>query len=84
MSMSRIQREISEIAYDAWNNGDTYTVSELADELYQNGFEPGNGRGLYRQISTTYDRAVDEGNQGIADCIANCFTDDYGNYVWQR
>jgi hypothetical protein len=83
-SMNSIQREISNIAYNAWNNGETYTVSELADELYEQGFTPGHGRGLYRQISTTYDRAVEEGNQGIADCIANCFTDDDGNYVWQR
>lgn len=82
--MNSIQRAISNIAYNAWNKGETYTVSELAEEFYQRGFTPGNGRGLYRQISTTYNRAIEEGNQGIADCIANCFTDTDGNYVWQR
>ncbi|MBK5247560.1 MAG: hypothetical protein JJE49_09885 [Peptostreptococcaceae bacterium] len=82
--MSSIQREISNIAYNAWNNGKTYTVSELADELRNHGVTPGNGRGLYRQISTTYACAVEEDNQGIADCIANCFTDDDGNYAWKN
>lgn len=80
--MNKIQREISKIAYEAWNSGDTYTVSELADELYRRGFSPGKGRGLYRQISTAYDRALEEDNQGVADCIANCFTDDDGEYIW--
>ena len=32
--MNIIQREISSIAYTAWNNGETFTISELSDELY--------------------------------------------------
>lgn len=82
MSMSAIQREISNIAYNLWNNGETMTISELSEELESRGFNPGNGRGLYKQISTTYSRAVEENNQGVADCIANCFTTDDGRYAW--
>ena len=81
--MSTIQREIAKIAYEAYHNDIVMTVSELSDELEDRGFNPGRGRGLFRQISTTYDRAIEEGDQGVADCIASCFTDDDGYYCWQ-
>ena len=82
--MSPIQREIAEIAYDTYHNGETMTVSELSEELESRGFTPGSGRGLFRQISTTYDRARQERDNGVADCIASCFTDDNGNYCWEE
>ena len=81
--MSPIQREIAKIAYDTYHNDGTMTVSELSDELESRGFTPGEGRGLFRQISTTYDRARSEKDYGIADAIASSFTDDNGNYCWQ-
>ena len=81
--MSPIQREIAKIAYDTYHNGETKTISELSNELKARGFTPGIGRGIYKQISSTYDRAVEEGDKGIADCIANCFTDNKGKYSWK-
>lgn len=81
--MSGIQREISDIAYRAWNEGRTLDLFELSVELNQAGFNSSPNRGLCRQIGTAYQRAVDEGNQGIADCIANCFTDEWGNHYWE-
>ena len=81
--MSEIQRAIASIAYDTYHNDETMTVSELSEVLISRGYTPGSGRGLYRQISTTYDRAKQERDYGLADCIASCFTDDDGNYCWQ-
>lgn len=70
MSMNDIQRAISDIAYHAWNNGETLSLLELSIRLNAEGFPSSPNRGLLRQISTAYDRAVKEGNQGVADCIA--------------
>ena len=82
--MNTVQREISEIAYEKWNRGVKVSYSELRKELTLKGLKAGkNNRGLGRQIKTTYDRAVQEKNQGIADCIASCFTNDKGEYFWK-
>ena len=83
--MSEVQREISIIAYVKWNKGITLKYSELRKELISRGLKPSaNNRGLGRQIKTAYDCAIQEDNQGIADCIANCFTDEDGKHIWKR
>ena len=84
MSMTPIQREISNIAYYKWNSGLKMTASELSTELIKRGFTPGEKRGLFMQIYSAYKRCVEEKNQGIADCIVNCFTLNNGKYAWPQ
>lgn len=84
MSMSAIQREISNIAYYKWNKGVKLTASELSTELIRRGFTPGKKRGLFSQINSAYKRAKEEKNPGIANCIANCFTLNNGKYAWLK
>lgn len=78
--MNEVQREISIIAYINWNKfGGSMSYTKLREELNARGLHSNpNNRGLGRQIATAYDRAIQEKNQGIADCIANYFTNDAG------
>lgn len=83
--MNIIQRAISDIAEDRWNRGIRVTYSELREELNSKGLRAGkNNRGLGRQIKTAYDRAIQENNQDKANCIANCYTKDNGEYAWEK
>jgi hypothetical protein len=83
--MSEIQREISKIAYDKWNKGITVTFSALRKTLLSMRLKPGTtDRALGQQIKAAYNHSIEEKNQGIADCIANCFTDENGELFWKR
>lgn len=83
--MNPEMRAISEIACRSWNDGKCIKVSELRVMLSRAGLKPGAGRGLFTQIRCAYKRAVEEGNQGIADCIACCYLKDDGTtYAYRR
>ena len=82
--MNPEMRAISEIAYRSWNEGKCIKVSDLRAMLNRAGLKPGAGRGLFTQIRCAYNRAVEEGNQGIADCIACCYLKDDGTYAYRR
>ena len=83
--MNPEMRAISEIAYRSWNEGNQHIkVSELRAMMSRAGLKPGTGRGLFTQIRWAYKRAVEEGNQGIADCIACCYLKDDGTYAYRR
>ena len=80
--MNSVQQTIAEIAYEKKHAGVKMTFPELRAELKARGRRPGIGRGLYRQVSTTYKHALKEGNEGVADAIATVFVDKNGNYYW--
>lgn len=82
--MSKVQRMIASIAHESWNRGERMTVNELSSKLKSAGLKPGKGRGLFSQITSTLHRAIKEKNQGIADCIANCFANNKGEHVWKK
>ena len=81
--MNPEMRAISTIAYLSWNEGRHIRASELRDMLRKEGLRPGDGRGLFTQIRWAYRRSVEEGNQGVADCIASCYLKDDGTYAYR-
>ncbi|MCF0124915.1 MAG: hypothetical protein HUJ68_04040 [Clostridia bacterium] len=81
--MNLVQQAIAEIAYGAAHAGITMKMKDLSNELKKQGVNPGEKRGLFKQVSTTYDQAMAEGNKGVAKNIADVFTDDNGNHYWE-
>ena len=62
----------------------TETYDKLRNAMFAEGLNPGTtNRALGRQISTAYDHAVKEKNQGVADCIALAYTDKSNEYLWE-
>lgn len=82
--MNAVMRAITEIAYTVWNNyGRHIKPSELRRIIRtRHGLVAGERRGLFTQIRYAYHYAVEEGNQGIADCIASCFIKENGEYAY--
>ena len=59
------------------------TFSELRKIMLLFGLNPSaTNRGLASQVKATYYEVVNEKNQGMADCIANAFTKDNGDFAW--
>lgn len=82
--MNPEMRAISTIAYLNWNgHGRHIRASQLRAMLRKAGLRPGEGRVLFTQIRWAYRRSVEEGNQGIADCIASCYLKDDGTYAYR-
>ena len=77
-------RFISVCGYLLANQGISMTFSELRKTMALLGLKPSaTNRGLANQVKATYYEAVNEKNQGMADCIANAFTKDDGGYAWE-
>ena len=82
--MNQIQKKIAEKAYENAHSGKTMPMNELAEELCKDGFKSTANRGLARQVATTYSQAKREQNLGVANNIAETFTDDNGEYLYDR
>ena len=83
--MNKEQKFIALYAQTLTYEGRTSTFSELREKMLKEGFVPGSTNlALGKQISTAYKQALAEKNQGVADDIAKAFTDEHGDYYWDR
>ena len=83
--MNRNQRFISILSQILIDEGHTMTYSQLRARMLERNLRPGaTNLALGHQIGTAYHRAVEEGNRGVANCIAMAFTADDGSYYWDR
>lgn len=83
--MNKNQKFISIYAQVLAYEGRTNTFSELRKKMLEEGVAPGStNKALGRQIYTTYYQALAEKNQGVATDIAMAFTDENGEYYWDR
>ena len=83
--MNRNQRFISILSQILIDKNHTMTYSQLRARMTKKNLKPGaTNLALGHQIGTAYHRAIEEGNKGVADCIAMAFTADDGSYYWDR
>lgn len=87
-TMTSLQEKISTIAIQAWSNGRSISVPFLVralglkeSDLCLN--KNGDDVRVLRLITSTYKRALREGNRDLADCIETSFTDRKGNFIWK-
>ena len=83
--MNKNQKFIALYAQTLVYEGRTNTFPELREKMLEKGLAPGStNKALGRQIYTTYHQALAEKNQGVANDIAMAFTDENGEYYWDR
>ena len=83
--MNKNQKFIALYAQTLVYEGKTNTFPELREKMLEEGLAPGSTNlALGNQISTAYKQALAEKNQGVATDIAMAFTDENGEYYWDR